>query len=252
MGVRQRKPIIVFKYTKAADHKKKSTQKPNTTKPIHHSTLERRPHLGIEKGRFNHGFSDSLSLSDMETSCRTTTTRPNAHRHTLTRRNSIATSVNVPGKLTLPPKLPHHSSASFPASTAGYGGGCSSSSSTTSSSQSFPAVDFELISIKPLSYTSLKDLLPSPAVQSPTSSAPAATTAGGGSGYEISIRNRLVKQAAWAYLQPMSTSPDSSSAGRHLLHRIWARISYFLRFFSRALTRAFDQVLRAVRIGSSR
>lgn len=190
----------------------------------------------------------------METSygTTTTTTRPNAHLHTLTRRNSIATSVIVPGKLTLPPKLPHHSSASFPASTAGYGGGDSSSSSTTSSSQSFPAVDFELISIKPLSYTSLKDLLPSPAVQSPTSSAPAAATAGGGSGYEISIRNRLVKQAAWAYLQPMSTSPDSSSAGRHLLHRIWARISGFLRFFSRALTRAFDRVLRAVRIGSSR
>ncbi|KAF7137250.1 hypothetical protein RHSIM_Rhsim07G0000400 [Rhododendron simsii] len=43
---------------------------------------------------------------------------------------------------------------------------------------------------KPSMLLSIKDLLPSPA-----------------------------KQAVWAYLQPMSTSPDSSSAGRHLLHR---------------------------------
>lgn len=185
------------------------------------------------------------------TTTTTTTTRPNAHQ-TLSRRNSIATSIIVPSKLTLPPN-PRHASAIFPTSTI-YGGGGSTSSSTTSSLQSFPPVDFELLSIKPLSYTSLKDLLPPssyPAVQSPTTSSSAP---GGGSGYEISIRNRLVKQAAWAYLQPMSTSPDSSSssAGRQFLHRLWARISGLLRFFSRSLTRAFDWVLRAVRIWSSR
>lgn len=159
-----------------------------------------------------------------------TTTRPNAHQTTLSRRNSIATSIIVPSKLTLPPD-PRHASAIFPTSTV-YGGG-STSSSTTSSLQSFPPVDFELLSINPLSYTSLKDLLPPssyPAVQSPTTSSSAP---GGGSGYEISIRNRLVKQAAWAYLQPMSTSPDSSSssAGHQFLHRLRARISGFLRFF---------------------
>lgn len=182
-----------------------------------------------------------------------TTTRPNAHQTTLSRRNSIATSIIVPSKLTLPPD-PRHASAIFPTSTV-YGGG-STSSSTTSSLQSFPPVDFELLSINPLSYTSLKDLLPPssyPAVQSPTTSSSAP---GGGSGYEISIRNRLVKQAAWAYLQPMSTSPDSSSssssAGHQFLHRLWARISGLLRFFSRSLTRAFDWVLRGVRIWSSR
>ncbi|XP_057438890.1 uncharacterized protein LOC130730795 [Lotus japonicus] len=58
-------------------------------------------------------------------------------------------------------------------------------------------------------YTSLRDMLPSPyaAVNSPTAASAAS------SGYEISIRNHLVKQAAWAYLQPMSSaSPASSSS----------------------------------------
>ncbi|XP_057498488.1 uncharacterized protein LOC130783008 [Actinidia eriantha] len=164
----------------------------------------------------------------------------------LRRRNSIATSVIVPSKLTLPANS--HHSATFTTTTAA----ATSSSSSTSSSQSFPAVDFELISIKPLSYTSLKDLLPSSAVQSPTSA--------GGSGSEISIRNRLVKQAAWAYLQPMSASPDSST-GPHFLRRLWARVSgdflkcpiaNFLRSVTLIVTRALDRVLRAARIRTSR
>ncbi|RZC78561.1 hypothetical protein C5167_002999 [Papaver somniferum] len=73
------------------------------------------------------------------------------------------------------------------------------------------SLDFELFSFKPSSssqddkYTSLKDLMPyslSAAIQSPTGSMILPC-------YEISIRNRLVKQAAWAYLQPMSSSPVS-------------------------------------------
>lgn len=53
-------------------------------------------------------------------------------------------------------------------------------------------------------YTSLKDILPQTPIQlsgiSPTHNS---------SWHEIPIRNPLVKHAAWAYLQPMSTLPDS-------------------------------------------
>ncbi|CAN0879410.1 hypothetical protein LINGRAHAP2_LOCUS13029 [Linum grandiflorum] len=84
--------------------------------------------------------------------------------------------------------------------------------------------DVELYSFTkstPSAYTSIKDLLPSAAVNSPT-----VAGAAGGAGVfsrEISIRNRLVKQAAWAYLQPMSASPESS--GHHFLHRLWLRFA---------------------------
>ncbi|GFZ08910.1 hypothetical protein Acr_20g0007180 [Actinidia rufa] len=153
------------------------------------------------------------------------TARPNPQ---LRRRNSIATPIVVPENLTVPTNP--HRAATFPHGAAA-------------------AVDFEL-TIKPPSYTSLKDLLPpTAAVHSPTAAAP--------SGGEISIRNLLVKQAAWAYLQPMSASPDS--AGRHLLRRLWAKISgdlrqspvaSFVRFITRTITRAFDWLVRAVRVGS--
>ncbi|XP_038883302.1 uncharacterized protein LOC120074291 [Benincasa hispida] len=82
-------------------------------------------------------------------------------------------------------------------------------------------INLRLLSFKSSSqsYTSLKDILPSAsaAVNSPTAASPA------NSGYEISIRNRLVKQAAWAYLQPMSAS--SYSAGPNFFHRFWLRFS---------------------------
>nr|GEX87193.1 hypothetical protein [Tanacetum cinerariifolium] len=63
--------------------------------------------------------------------------------------------------------------------------------------------DFQPVSIKPSSYTSLRDILPSPnnVVQSPKTPCYVAH-----SRCDILIRNRLVKEAAWAYLQPMSTS----------------------------------------------
>ncbi|WCJ34216.1 hypothetical protein M5689_015535 [Euphorbia peplus] len=111
----------------------------------------------------------------------------------LRRRNSIATAVPIPTMLSLPAN--GNSNGAVP----------------------FPPPDFELASLKSsLAYISLKDMLPSSAVSSPTSAV-------NGSACEISIRNRLVKQAAWAYLQPMSSSPESSS--QNFLHRVWIRVS---------------------------
>ncbi|CAN4113983.1 unnamed protein product [Withania somnifera] len=145
----------------------------------------------------------------------------------------------------LPPKLRlvHQSSSST--STTATATSSTSSSLTTTTTNSVNG-DFELFSIKPASYTSLRDLLPPAAVNSP--------------GSEISIRNRLVKQAAWAYLQPMSTSPDSS--GRSLFRRLFFRspvnnpvagvIEFVDRYVFAPLTRAVDWLLRAIRIRSSR
>ncbi|KAL4591836.1 hypothetical protein LXL04_004810 [Taraxacum kok-saghyz] len=108
--------------------------------------------------------------------------------------------------------------------------------SPSSSSSSSSSVDFELAAIKPTCYTSLRDLLPSPAahVQSPKSPFSAAH-----SGCEISIRNHLVKQAAWAYLQPMTTSPESD--GTTVLHRFWIQFS---GAFLGLITAAFDCLLQ--------
>ncbi|KAK7284804.1 hypothetical protein RJT34_19557 [Clitoria ternatea] len=124
---------------------------------------------------------------------------------TLRRRNSItATSAAVPTKLSLPATAPDRSPS------------------------------LELFSLKPSSsYTSLRDVLPPPnaAVNSPSAAAATAITY---SGYEISIRNRLVKQAAWAYLQPMSSSPSTSSTPHffsflyHHLARFFRRILHLL------------------------
>ncbi|KAG7028138.1 hypothetical protein SDJN02_09318, partial [Cucurbita argyrosperma subsp. argyrosperma] len=94
-----------------------------------------------------------------------------------------------------------------------------------------------------LTYTSLRDILPSPTSMSSPTAASAAN-----SGFEISIRNRLVKQAAWAYLQPMSSSPGSS--GPHLLRRIWLRFSACLGFLNlhiiSSVTKALDRIFRVV------
>ncbi|KAM3324635.1 hypothetical protein P3S67_005787 [Capsicum chacoense] len=122
----------------------------------------------------------------------------------------------------------------------------SSSTSASSSLTNSIADDYELFSIKPVSYTSLRDILPPSSINSP--------------GSEISIRNRLVKQAAWAYLQPMATSPDSSS--RSLFGCMFFRfpvnnpvagvIELFDRCILAPLTRAVDWLLRAIWIRSSR
>ncbi|XP_048127766.1 uncharacterized protein LOC115753898 [Rhodamnia argentea] len=81
-------------------------------------------------------------------------------------------------------------------------------------------------------YTSLKDLLPA---ASPSASSP---TAAASSSNEISIRNRLVNRAAWAYLRPMSASPGSH--GPDLLRRLWLRLSACLGF----IRRAFGRIVR--------
>ncbi|XP_023737286.1 uncharacterized protein LOC111885246 [Lactuca sativa] len=117
----------------------------------------------------------------------------------LRRRNSSGTPTVV--------TKPCHSSSSSSIAT---------TTTATTSSSSSSSVDFELIPIKPTCYTSLRDILPSPTahVQPPKVACSAVH-----SGYEMSIRNHLVKHAAWAYLQPMSTSPESD--GTTVLHRLW-------------------------------
>ncbi|KAL6514317.1 hypothetical protein OROMI_002143 [Orobanche minor] len=135
----------------------------------------------------------------------------------LRRRNSTPASiVVVPTKLTF---LGHHSST------------------TTSTYSSFPSDDLELLPVKPTShsYTSLKDLLPSVAVNSPKSN-PALPAS------HICIRNRLVKQAAWAYLQPMSTHPGPS--GDRFLHRLWPCIAAFFDLVHRNVILAVNWTLR--------
>lgn len=165
----------------------------------------------------------------------------------LRRRNSVT----LPVKLSLPRQS---SVSTITTSTTATATATSSASSSLTNSVSD---DLELFSIKPVSYTSLRDLLPLVAVNSPR---PLATASNGQSGSEISIRNRLVKQAAWAYLQPMSTSPDSS--GRSLFSRLLFRfpvnnpvvgvIEFIDRCIFAPLARAVDWLLRATRIRGSR
>ncbi|XP_052199542.1 uncharacterized protein LOC127806353 [Diospyros lotus] len=147
-------------------------------------------------------------------------------RENLRRRNSNSTAVVVPEKLTILTKP--HLSASF-------SNGCGGSSAAS-------PPDLALITmIGPFSYTSLKDLLPSMAVNSPTASSAA--------GSDLGIRNRLVKQAAWAYLQP-SASPSSrrSTADHFFALRIWPNFAALIRFVTRTLTRAYQYLIRSTRI----
>ncbi|KAL1199885.1 hypothetical protein V5N11_013136 [Cardamine amara subsp. amara] len=98
------------------------------------------------------------------------------------------------------------------------------------------SLDLELVFVNKSSedlllpcYTSLKDILPSTTttVESPSVSFAVA-------GPTIMIRNRLVKQAACAYLQPSTPTPSSSPP---LLRRLY---SSFLGIFSTF----FDSLLR--------
>lgn len=72
----------------------------------------------------------------------------------------------------------------------------------------FEASDIEMITIPAVKYTSLRDIMPEhpppPAIMSPAKSS---------SWNEIPIKNPLVKQAALAYLQPMSTPPEVGNKG---------------------------------------
>jgi hypothetical protein len=74
-------------------------------------------------------------------------------------------------------------------------------------SSEYPIADIEMISMEAITYTSLRDLLPasSPSLMSPTHNS---------SWYdEIPIKNPLVKHAALAYLQPMSTPAETGNKG---------------------------------------
>uniref|UniRef100_A0A2P2QX33 Uncharacterized protein LOC105638508 n=1 Tax=Rhizophora mucronata TaxID=61149 RepID=A0A2P2QX33_RHIMU len=62
-----------------------------------------------------------------------------------------------------------------------------------------------MIAIQSATYTSLKDLLPPPSILSPS--------AHNSSWQEVPIKNPLVKHAALAYLQPMSTPLEVGDQG---------------------------------------
>jgi len=113
----------------------------------------------------------------------------------------------------------------------------SSSSSSFSSRQNqtpkIQLLNLDSLSVKTPSYTSLRDVLPysGAAVNSPAANH-----------YNVSIRNRLVKQAAWAYLQPMSTSPSGPS-GPHFFRR--NPLAACLSFIYHHITRTLQRILHS-------
>ncbi|XP_051149616.1 uncharacterized protein LOC127264206 [Andrographis paniculata] len=137
----------------------------------------------------------------------------NGQDHPLLRRRSSVPA--APPKLIL---LPHRSS----------------SSTTTTGTFSSSSDDLELLVIKPASYsyTSLKDLLPAAAVNSPKPSQVLQSDS------DICIRNRLVKQAAWAYLQPMSSSPGAAGDG------FCQRVAAFFDLLRRSVIRILNWTLQ--------
>ncbi|XVF67975.1 hypothetical protein PTKIN_Ptkin10aG0165200 [Pterospermum kingtungense] len=68
-----------------------------------------------------------------------------------------------------------------------------------------------MITIRSVSYTSLKDLLPT--TSSSAAGAIITSPTHNSSWHEIPIKNPLVKQAALAYLQPMATPPEVGEKG---------------------------------------
>ncbi|ESQ40551.1 hypothetical protein EUTSA_v10014914mg [Eutrema salsugineum] len=113
-------------------------------------------------------------------------------------------------------------------------------------SSSPSSFDFELISLKPSSfvaYTSLRDILSSPSNSSVNlppingSSSPVVSTVG-----DISIRNPLVKQAAWSYLQPTALTSSENSPGSQFLRRIWLHFSAGIQFLRRMFGWIFQSI----------
>ncbi|KAL7096514.1 hypothetical protein ACP275_10G084100 [Erythranthe tilingii] len=115
---------------------------------------------------------------------------------------------------------------------------------TIQSPSSFSADDLELRPIKTNrgghKYSSLRDLLPQSPVNSPAALARP----------DIRIRNRLVEQAACAYLRPASTTPDFD--GGNFCQRLWTRAAAFVDFFCGCIIRALDGTLRFFRVRISR
>ncbi|VVB13431.1 unnamed protein product [Arabis nemorensis] len=106
--------------------------------------------------------------------------------------------------------------------------------------------DFELVTLKPSSfvaYTSLRDILTSSS--SPSNSSVNLPAINGSSG-DISIRNRLVKQAAWSYLrlQPTAQASSENSPRSQFLRRIWLHFSAGIQF----LKRMIDWIFQSIRI----
>ncbi|CAN6866558.1 hypothetical protein Bca4012_046851 [Brassica carinata] len=106
--------------------------------------------------------------------------------------------------------------------------------------------DFDLISIKPpsfVTYTSLRDIISSPSnssVKLPSingSSSPVLSTVG-----DISIRDPLVKQAAWSYLQATAQTSSEDSAGCQFFRRVWIHFSAGVQF----LRRVFEWILHSI------
>nr|GMD35547.1 uncharacterized protein LOC109181112 [Ipomoea batatas] len=102
--------------------------------------------------------------------------------------------------------------------------------------------------IHPSAYTSLRDLLPAAIVNSPRPMTPAAHWELY-YGSEISIRNRLVKMAAWAYLKPTSTlmvTADQSFLRRFLRNSVVAAIVHSVdRLILLPLSRAFKWLFKS-------
>ncbi|XP_028795566.1 uncharacterized protein LOC114751068 [Neltuma alba] len=155
----------------------------------------------------------------------TTTLTLESSTTTLRRRNSIATSVVLPKKLTVPAatRLQRSSFDALPNDIVRAPPSSSDLDQLSRGSSSF------------VSYTSLRDLLPS-ATPPPSVSV---------FGYDISIRNRLVKQAAWAYLQPMSSSPTGSSSSCFLRHFL-PYLNFFYRRLISGISWIFLRISRAI------
>ncbi|KAG6430699.1 hypothetical protein SASPL_108771 [Salvia splendens] len=92
------------------------------------------------------------------------------------------------------------------------------------------SADLELLPLKGAShtYSSLRDLLQPLKATRP--------------GSDICIRNRLVKQAARAYLRPMSDYP--SSAGGNFFHRLWSGVVALIDLFCTKVVRILDGAFR--------
>ncbi|KAL1196947.1 hypothetical protein V5N11_024746 [Cardamine amara subsp. amara] len=101
-------------------------------------------------------------------------------------------------------------------------------------------IDLELISLKPSSfvaYTSLRDIISSPINSSLSlTSVNGSSSPGGSTVGDISIRNRLVKQAALSYLSPTALTSSEESPGSHFLRRMWLHFSAGIQFLRRVAT----------------
>ncbi|KAK1429265.1 hypothetical protein QVD17_11471 [Tagetes erecta] len=198
---------------------------PPPTTIIHHSTTTSAtsspPPTTIIHPRNHH------STTTITTATSSPPPPPSTIIHYRNHHSTTATSASPSPSTTIIHRRNHHSTTTTTAAT---------SSSPSPSSLS----DFELVSIKPPCYTSLRDILPSPAtvVRSPKT-----PHSGADLGFEILIRDHLVKQAAWAYLQPMSTSPELDEST--VIRRLWTQFSgALIRFISTA----FDHLLRLIQV----